>query len=319
LLVYVDDIIVASLSQEVVAALLEDLRADFALKDLGSLHYFLGIEVKQDSDGLSLSQCKYAADILKRARMTHCKPVTTPLAAYEKLSDHTGRPLSAEESTKYRSIVGALQYVTLTRLDIAYSVNKVCQFLHAPSSEHLTAVKRIIRYLKYTIDTGIRFEKSGSMLVSAFSDLDWAGDCDDRPSTSGFAVYLGKNLVSWSARKQPTVSRSSTEAEYKALANATVELMWVQTLLKELRVPSPSSARIWCDKICATYLTANPVFHGRTKHVKVDFHFVRERVANKLLDVRLISTDDQVADGFTKPLMTKKLVLFRNNLNLIKL
>jgi hypothetical protein len=201
------------------------------------------------------------ADILKRARMTHCKPVTTPLAASEKLSDHTGRPLSAEESTKYRSIVGALQYVTLTRPDIAYSVNKVCQFLHVPTSEHLTAVKRIIKYLKYTIDTRIRFEKSGSMLVSAFSDLDWAGDCDDRPSTSGFAVYLGKNLVSWSARKQPTVSRSSTEAEYKALANATVELMWVQTLLKELRVPSPSSARIWCDKICATYLTANPVFH----------------------------------------------------------
>jgi hypothetical protein len=168
LLVYVDDIIVASSSQEVVATVLEDLRADFALKDLGPLHYFLGIEVKQNSDGLHLSQSKYAADILKRARMTHCKPVTTPLAASDKLSIHIGKPLSVEESTKYRSIVDDLKYVMLTRPDIAYSVNKVCRFLHAPTTEHLTVVKRILRYLKYTIDTGLRFVRSGSMLVSAF-------------------------------------------------------------------------------------------------------------------------------------------------------
>jgi hypothetical protein len=177
----------------------------------------------------------------------------------------------------------------LTRPDLPYSVNKVCQYLHSSMAEHLTAVKLILRYLKHMLGVGLKFTRSNSMMVSAFLDSDWAGDSGDRRLTGGFVVYLGKNLVSWSVRKQPTVSQSSTEAEYKAVANATAELMWVQTLLKELRVPSPPSARLWCDNVGATYLTANPMFYGRIKHVKVDFHFVRERVANKLLDVRLIS------------------------------
>jgi hypothetical protein len=184
----------------------------------------------------------------------------------------------------------------------------------------MTAVKRILRYLKHTLDIGLKFTKSSSMHVSAFLDLDWAGDDDDdRRSIRGFAVCLGRNLFYWSARKQHTVSRSSTETEYKTLANATAELMWVETLLKELRIHGPPAARIWCDNIGATYLIVNSVFHGRTKYVEVDFHFVRERVADKLPDVRIISTDDQVADGFTKPLTTKKLVSFRSNLNLCKL
>jgi histone deacetylase 1/2 len=122
--------------------------------------------------------------------------------------------------------------------------------------------------------------------------------------------------VSWSARKQATVSRSSTEAEYKALANATAEVMWIQTLLNELGIQAPRSAKIWCDNIKAKHLSANPVFHARTKHIEVDYHFVRERVLNKLLEVEYISSGDQVADGFTKPLGVKQLEMFRNNLNL---
>jgi hypothetical protein len=148
----------------------------------------------------------------------------------------------------------------------------------------MTAVNRILRYLKHTLDIGLKFTKSSSMLVSAFSDSDWTGDDDDRRSIGCFAVYLGRNLFYWSAQKQHTVSRSSTEAEYKTLANATAELMWVESLLKELRIHSPPTARIWYDNIGATYLTVSLVFHGRTKYVEVDFHFVRERVADKLLE-----------------------------------
>jgi len=155
------------------------------------------------------------------------------------------------------------------------------------------------------------------MLVSAFSDADWAGCIDDRRSTGGFALFLGKNLISWSAKKQATVSRSSTEAEYKALANATAELMWVQKLLHELGISHPPSARLWCDNLGAKYLTANPVFHARTKHIEIDFHFVRERVAQRLLDVRFISSEDQLADGFTKPVMAGKIKQFCANLNLV--
>ena len=158
------------------------------------------------------------------------------LSSTEQLSLTSGTPLGPEDSTQYRSIVGALQYLTLTRPDLAYSVNKVCQYLHAPTTEHWIAAKRILRYVQDTLNVGITFTKSSSTFLSAFSDADWAGSLDDRRSTGGFAIFVGPNLVSWSARKQATVSRSSTEAEYKALANATAELIWVEALLFELGV-----------------------------------------------------------------------------------
>ena len=155
-------------------------------------------------------------------------------------------------------------------------------------------------------------------MLSAFSDADCAGCLDDRRSTGGFAVFLGPNLVSWSARKQPTVSRSSTEAEYKALANATTELIWIEALLGELGVQLKVKPCLWCDNLGATYLSANPVFHVRTKHIEIDYHFVRERITNKMLDIRFISSKDQVADGFTKALAVKDLNDFKRNLNLSK-
>jgi histone deacetylase 1/2 len=317
ILVYVDDIIVVSSILSATMALLKKLNEDFALKDLGELHYFLGIEVSKVRDGILLTQEKYANDVLERAGMTQCKPVNSPLSTTEKLSRFEGSVLGPKDATNCRSIVGALQYLTLTRPDISFAVNKVCQFLHAPTTTHWAAVKRILRYLKQSTRVGLKISKSHSLLVSAFSDADWAGCLDDRRSTGGFAVFLGTNLVSWSARKQATVSRSSTEAEYKSLANATVEVMWIQTLLMELGVRAPRAAKLWCDNIRAKYLSANHVFHARTKHIEVDFHFVRERVARKLLDIGYISTKDQIADGFTKPLPVRQLEMFKNNINLV--
>jgi hypothetical protein len=319
LLVYVDDIVVVSSSSKAVQALLEDLKTDFALKDLGELHYFLGIEVKRIRDGILLSQEKYATDLLKKAGMATCKPTVTPLSTSEKLSAHVGDALGSEDATKYRSIVGGLQYLTLTRPDISFAINKVCQYLHAPTTQHWTAVKRILRYVKGTADIGLKIKQSSSWLISAFSDADWAGCLDDRKSTGGFAVFLGSNLISWSARKQATVSRSSTEAEYKAMGNATAEVMWIQTLLDELNIACPRTARLWCDNMGAKYLSSNPVFHARTKHIEVDYHFIRDRVLQKRLDVQFISTNDQVADGFTKPLTQQKLEEFKCNLNLGRL
>ena len=316
MLIYVDDIIVTSSSQEAVTALLQDLRKDFALKDLGDLHYFLGIEVKKEKNGISLSQEKYAQDILTRAGMKKCKPSPTPLSASEKLSKFEGTLLNYEDSTKYRSIVGALQYLTLTRPDLAYSVNKVCQFLHAPTTIHWSSVKRILRYIQATAGVSLKIQRTRSTLISAFSDSDWAGSIDDRRSTGGFAVYYGENIISWSARKQATVSRSSTEAEYKSMANATAEIIWLESLLAELGVHVQQPPCLWCDNLGATYLSANPVFHARAKHIEIDFHFVRERVARKQLQVRLIPSKDQVADGFTKALPVQKFEEFKRNLNL---
>jgi histone deacetylase 1/2 len=171
MLIYVDDIIVASSSQAATDAL-QDLSKEFALNDLGALHYFLGIEVSKVQNGIVLSQAKYAQDVLKRVGMTDCTGVPTPLSSSEKITAQEGVQLGPEDSTKYRSVVGALQYLTLTRPDISYAVNKVCQYLHAPTTIHWTAAKRILRYVRHTINSGLTFMRSSSTLVSAFSDAD---------------------------------------------------------------------------------------------------------------------------------------------------
>jgi hypothetical protein len=206
LLIYIDDIIVVSSSSSAVDALLNQLRADFALNDLWPLSYFLGIEVGMTPDDLVLTQDKYTSDILARAGMQKCKPMKTHLAADEELLLDVGNPLSLEDATSYRRIVGALQYLMLTRPDISFLVNRVYQFLHVPTALHLSAVKRILRYLHGTSGLGIQIRKSNSLLLSAFSDADWAGNADDCRTTSGFAIFLGPNLITWSARKQVTVS-----------------------------------------------------------------------------------------------------------------
>jgi histone deacetylase 1/2 len=213
-------------------------------------------------------------------------------------------------------MVGALQYLTLTRPDISYAVNKVCQYLHAPTTLHWTTAKRILRYIKQTPSVGLTFMRSRSNSVSAFSDADWAGCLDDRRSTGGFAVFFGPNLISWGAKKQATVSRSSTEAEYKSVANATAEVIWVQSLLAELGIKLAKLPCLWCDNLGATYLSANPVFHARAKHIEIDFHFVRERVLAKQLEIRFVPSRDQVADGLTKPLPVRLFEDFKHNLNL---
>ncbi|GAA0167912.1 transmembrane signal receptor [Lithospermum erythrorhizon] len=208
--------------------------------------------------------------------------VSTPLAST--ITFPTTGPFS--DPTKYRQVVGALQYLTLTRPDLAYSVNKVCQFMHAPLEAHWDAVKRILRYLQSTQDLGLHLRPMTLYSLTAFSDADWAGCPTDRRSTGGHAIYLGSTLVSWKSRKKRTVSRSSTEAEYKALADCTVEIVWVLSLLSEIGFSLTTAPVLWCDNIGATYLAANPVYHARTIHIEIDYHFLCEKVAAKTLSVQ---------------------------------
>ena len=189
-------------------------------------------------------------------------------------------------------------------------------------------MKRILRYLKGTANLGLLFRhNTGSRLqafsdshwatnLRAFSDSDWAGWPIDRRSTGGYAIYLGSNLISWSARKQRTVSRSSTESEYKAIADTVAELIWLKSLLHELGLASRAPT-LWCDNLGATYLSTNPVFHARTKHVEVDYHFVREQVTQGKLNVNFISIDDQIADVFTKPLSSQRFEFLRSKLQVV--
>ncbi|XP_035842850.1 uncharacterized mitochondrial protein AtMg00810-like [Helianthus annuus] len=320
---YVDDIILTGNDPQAIDSVIHHLSRVFPVQDMGRLSYFLGIEVASKGTDIVLSQQKYISELLQKAGLSDAKPVSSPIATTANLALGDSPPF--DNPAKYRQLVGGLQYATLSRPDIAYAVNKVCQFMHSPTENHWSAVKRILRYLKGSISHGLLIQQhSESALhayadsthpnLSAFSDADWAGCPDDRRSTGGYAIYLGSNLVSWSARKQKTVSRSSTESEYKALADAVAELTWLQTLLRELHVPTRSAPKLWCDNLGATYLSANPVFHARTKHVEVDYHFVREKVARGQLSVQFITTDDQIADVFTKPLPSPKFLFLRSKL-----
>jgi histone deacetylase 1/2 len=188
------------------------------------------------------------------------------------------------------SIVGGLQYLTITRPDISYVVNRVCPYLHAPCDTHWSAVKRMLRYIRLTVCYGLHIRPNPSRVLSVYSDADWANSPDDRRSTGDYAVFFGSNLIVWSAQKQATVSRNSTEAEYKAMGDATAEIIWVQSLLQELGLSQPQPSILWCDNIGATYFSANPIFHARTKHIEVDYHFVRERMSQKRLLIKFISS-----------------------------
>jgi histone deacetylase 1/2 len=182
LLVYVDDIILISSSDVAADRLLSALSGDFAVKDLGTLHYFLGLEVSRSSAGLSLTQHKYSMDLLRRAGMLKCKHATTPMSVTDRLSALDGDLLTSDDATEYRSIVGGLQYLTITRPDISYAVNRVCQYLHAPRTSHWSAVKRILRYICLTASYGLHLQPAPSCDLSAFSDADWAGNPNDRRS-----------------------------------------------------------------------------------------------------------------------------------------
>lgn len=298
-LIYVDDIIVTGNNSVFISTLLAQLQTKFAIKDLGNLHYFLGIEVLKDSNGLFLTQHKYALEVLTKAGMLDCKPSLSPSST--KSSSAMDDSASFHDANLYRSIVGSLQYLTITKPELSHAVNYVCQFMHSPTQSHFASVKRILRYVKGTLHQGLCFTPS-SLFMTAFCDADWAGNQFDRRSTSGFCVFLGDNIISWSAKKQHTVARSSTEAEYRALAQTTAELMWLQQLLKDLCVSLDGVPVIFCDNLSAIALASNPIFHARTKHIEVDYHFIREKVLAKQVCVQHVSSEAQTADVFTKPL-----------------
>lgn len=203
--------------------------------------------------------------------MHDAKPVYTPMSTTCSLHAPPDTPLC--DVSTYRNIIGSLRYLALTRPDISFSVNRLSQHLNGPSHVHMQATKRILRYLKGTIDHGLHLTRDTSHSLTAFYDSDWAGDPSDCKSTASFIIYFGCNPISWSCKKQRTVAKSSTEAEYRTIASTTTELLWLQELFKELHVIS-SRPTIYSDNLGATYLCANPVFHSRMKHISIDYHFV---------------------------------------------
>nr|XP_043616440.1 uncharacterized mitochondrial protein AtMg00810-like [Erigeron canadensis] len=294
------------------------LNTKFLIKDLGKLKYFLGIEVIDTHKGVCLCQRKYCMDLLFEYGLLGAKPMKTPmdmnLVIFDRL-DNTDPFI--ENITLYQKIIGKLIYLTISRPDISYSVQCLSQYMHAPKVSHLKLAFRILRYLKKNPGKGIHIVKGESFSLSAFVDFDWGKCVTSRRSVTGFCIFLNGSLISWKSKKQNTVSRSSSEAEYRAMATVTCEIIWILNALKDLGVTNLLPVTLFCDNKSAVLIANNPVLHERTKHIEIDIHVVREKVISGLLNLVKINTSLQSADIFTKSLCVRQHEFLLEKLNMI--
>ncbi|GJX42836.1 ribonuclease H-like domain-containing protein [Tanacetum coccineum] len=288
------------------------LNNEFDMTDLGVLNYFFGISANRTHTGLFLSQKKYALQLLECAHIVTCNPSRTPVDTESKLGPE-GAPV--QDPTLYRSLAGELQYLTFTRLDLSYVVQQIFLYMHDLREPHLAALKRILRYVQGTLDLGLHLYASSTTSLVGYIDADWAGCPSTRRSTSGYCVFLGDNLLSWSAKRQHTLLRFSTEAEYLGVANVVAKTSWFRNLLHELHYPLSIATIVYCDNVSAVYMSANPVQHQRTKHIEIDIHFVRDMVTAGQVRVLHVPSHFQYADIFTKGLPSALFEEFRSSLS----
>lgn len=304
-MVYVDDIVVTGNNQKVIDEFKSYLSSKFMMKDLGMLKYFLGIEILENDNGICMTQRKYCLELLQEFGLLAAKPVTTPLPENCVLAvDESETDKFLKDIGEYQKLLGKLIYLTHTRPDISYAVHCLSQYMHSPLQSHLKIALRVLRYLKNAPGTGIQIYKESDHKMRCYTDSDWAKCLKTRRSVSGFCVFFGKTLISWKSKKQATISRSSAEAEYRCMASATCEVVWISNMLHSLQVKSLYPISLFSDSISAIQIAANPVFHERTKHFEIDVHVVREKVSAGVIKTEKISSADQTADILTKALGT---------------
>jgi hypothetical protein len=315
LLLYVDDLFLTG-EEKLIVECKQRLATEFEMKDLGLMHYFLGLEVWQSPERIFLNQGKYTVEILKRFDMLECKSMNTPMEAKLKLLVDTSSDFI--DATLYRQIIGSLMYLTNTRPDICFAVNTLSQFLVEPRRVHLVAAKHVMRYLKGTMDYGLSYDGDHDFTLIGYTDADWAGSVADRKSTFGCCFSLGSAMISWQSRKQSSISLSTVEAEYIAACSASCEAIWIRKLLTGLFDLEMRATAILCDNQSCIKMTENPVFHDRSKHIEIHYHFIRDMVQRGALKLQYISTDEQVADVMTKPLSRVKFEHFRDKLGIVR-
>ncbi|GJV47975.1 retrovirus-related pol polyprotein from transposon RE1 [Tanacetum coccineum] len=270
LLVYVDDILIACNDRSLIDHLKTSLHTKFSIKDLGPLHYYLGIEFLRNKTGITLTQRKYALDLVTYVGLLDTKPSATPLNPNKKLTPDNDDLLT--NPSLYIALVGKLLYLTITMPDLSFAAHALSQFLQQPISTHMKALLKVI-------------------------------SCPfPRRSVTSYGVFLGSSLISWQSKKQIVVSRSSTEAEYKALADSTCEVTWIQCLLKEFKINVPTPIPMMCDNASSIALASNPVHHARSKHIEIDCHFIRDKVKAGQILPQYIFTKNQLTDILTKGL-----------------
>ncbi|GKA57914.1 putative ribonuclease H-like domain-containing protein [Tanacetum coccineum] len=295
--VYVDDIIFGSTKTSMVKDFEDLMQKEFKMSSMGELTFFLGLQVKQTTAGIFLSQDKYVKDILNKFNFRTIKPASTPIEAHKSLGkDEEGEDVDVH---LYRSMIGCLMYLTASRPDIMFAVCLCARFQVTPKVSHMHAVKRIFRYLKHQPKLGLWYPKDSPFHLEAFSDSDYAGDNHDRRSTSGGCQYLGRRLVSWQCKKQTIVAISSTEAEYVAAASCCAQVLWMQNQLLDYGF-NFMNTEIHIDNESTICIVKNPVLHSKTKHIQIRHHFIRDCYEQRLINVVKVHTDDNVADLLTK-------------------
>jgi hypothetical protein len=302
-LVYVDDLLIASKSLRAVRNVKQHLKGPFDARDLGEAQYYLGIKISRDrgSRTVKLSQELMTTELVSRYGLEECKPRSTPLTPSAKLSRDNGEAVN-KEAYPYSQLVGSLMYLSVcTRPDISYAVGALARYMSCPTTEHWQAAKGVVRYLAGTTTYGIMFGGTDTTGVVGYCDADYAGDVDTRRSTGGYVFIMNGAAITWQSKRQATVAASTTEAEYIAAASAVKESLWLRQLLTDLGV-AQDTVSIYADNQSAIKLLRNPGSSMRSKHIDVAHHFARERVARQEVAFAFVPTDKQIADIMTKAL-----------------
>jgi hypothetical protein len=313
--IYVDDLIYTGDDKGMMVEFKKSMMEAFDMTDLGKMRFFLGIEILQKPEGTFICQRKYATDILKKFTMSESKPVNSPIVPGFKINrDVNG---AAVDDTYFKQIVGSLMYLTTTRPDIMFSVSLISRYMSKPTELHLQAAKRILRYLKGTTSYGIFYKKGGETDLLAFTDSDYAGDEEDSKSTSCYVFLLSSGAVSWMSKKQPIVTLSTTEAEFVAAATSACQAVWMRRILKNLSHVQEGSTVIMCDNSSTIKLSKNPIMYGKSKHIRVRFHFLRDLVKDGDIELVHCVTQEQVADLMTKALKLEAFQKLRKKMGML--
>lgn len=298
--IYVDDLLFTSNDEELLNEFKRSMKDEFDMTDLGKMRYFLGIEVIQKADGIFICQRKYAAELIERFGMQNYNFVCNPIVPGQKVGrDEAGVKV---DSTLYKQMVGSLMYLTATRPDLMFVVSLISRFMANPTELHFGTAKRIMRYVKGTLEFGIWYQREGKSELLGYTDSDYAGDVDDSRSTSGYVFLMSGGAVAWSSRKQPIVTLSTTEAEYVAAATCACQAIWMKRILKEIGHEQDEEMVLFCDNTSTIKLSKNVVMHGKSKHIRVRYHFLRELANEGVVKLVYCSTEEQLTDIMTKPL-----------------
>ena len=309
---------ISSNSDDLLKDTKQKLMLKYVMKDLGIVKQFLGVNVEYHNDKIFIHQSEFALALLRKFNFDNAKPVNTPIETSTKL-------ISATDDDKlfdiemYQSAVGALLYLaTRTRPDISFAVGNVSKFCTKPTEKHWMAVKRIFRYIKGTLELGIAYDRSANDKCKGWTDADWAGDSNDRKSTSGYCFTLSNGIISWRSTKQTCVALSTAEAEYVALASSAQEAVWLGKVLNDLQ-SNNVPIMIYEDNQSAICLAKSNRNHPKTKHIDIKYNYVRDVLSKSLIEICYCPTDENLADIFTKGLPADRFCKLRLMLGMISI